>query len=563
MANQKTIKVRIGNSIVPLRKSAKYVGLKTQATRGLEESEVRKDISSVQNPFLSGFEVVSVKKKRGEKLDDKLDKMRQLDEVTVGSHIYNAPKGALPMVATGIIFINFKENVSEKQQEAILSQFSLKLKQRRGDFYIVAEVTPQSPNPFKCAASLEAMKEVVRAQADIDMAVCHYFSEPTAQLYGHMWHLQNTGSVPDNDTQNVRLKAGADTKVLKAWKLLEGYGNPSISIAVNDLGFDIEHPDLSGKIIKPFDIYAQTEDLVSQFSKYEEAQYNHGTACASLAIAPENGITCGSAPVARFIPIHGTSLSSWGLEEMLDYCMKSGADIISCSWGMTYIANDKENGKFSLSEEHNAALTKAATQGRGGKGCIICFAAGNEGSEDFINAYGEHPNVICVAASDSQDMHPEYSNSSDSGITIAVSAGYNGTNAFPNTAARASWDKEHETDTAQFYYGDGVDRGAKAKHFEGTSAATPILAGICALILSANPDLTAAEVKQILMQTADKIGEPTEYNSQGYSRHFGSGRVNAFEAVKEAFRRAGKTPSVATENSATNGFSDNSEQPFK
>jgi subtilisin family serine protease len=562
MANQKTIKVRIGSEMVSLRKNGTMVGLKMQATRGLEESQVKKETKPVENPFLSGFEVVKVKKKRGEKLNDKLDELRQSDEVKTGSHIFNTKKGNSPIVPTGIIFINFADSVTETKQIAILEKFSLNLKQRRNPLYLVAEVTPQSPNPFKCAAALEALKEVVRAQADIDMPVCHYFSEPTAQLYGHMWHLQNKGQVPDNPSQNSRLKAGADTKTIEAWKLLGGYGNPNIVVAVNDMGFDIEHPDLSDKIVKPFDIYAQTTDLASQFSEYEARQYNHGTACASLAIAPQNGITCGSAPAARFMPVHGTSISAWGLEEMLDYCMKAGADIISCSWGRTYINDSQDEGKFTLSPEHIAVLTKVTTEGRGGKGCVVCFAAGNESSNEFINAYGEHPNVICVASSSSQDEHADYSNSSDSGITIAVSAGFNGGNAFPNTAARASWDNEHSSDPAQFYYGDSVDRGPKAMHFEGTSAATPILAGICALILSANPNLRAAEVKQILINTADKIGGPSEYNSQGYSRRLGHGRVNAFEAVKEALRRAGKNPD-ALSTAHTDGFSDNSGQPFK
>ena len=62
------------------------------------------------------------------------------------------------------------------------------------------------------------------------------------------------------------------------------------------------------------------------------------------------------------------------------------------------------------------------------------------------------------------------------------------------------------------------------------------MAGICALILSVNPELTAKEVKDILMKTADKVGNPAEYVN-GHSVKYGAGRVNADRAVAEALRR--------------------------
>ena len=62
-----------------------------------------------------------------------------------------------------------------------------------------------------------------------------------------------------------------------------------------------------------------------------------------------------------------------------------------------------------------------------------------------------------------------------------------------------------------------------------------MVAGICALILSANPDLTAKQVKDVLIKTADKVGEPSEYVN-GHSVKYGYGRVNADKAVAEALR---------------------------
>jgi hypothetical protein len=75
-----------------------------------------------------------------------------------------------------------------------------------------------------------------------------------------------------------------------------------------------------------------------------------------------------------------------------------------------------------------------------------------------------------------------------------------------------------------------------ARNFGGTSSATPLAAGIAALVLSANPGLSSDEVRDVLRATADKIG--SGYDAQGFSQRFGYGRVNAAKAVAEAKRRA-------------------------
>ena len=244
-----------------------------------------------------------------------------------------------------------------------------------------------------------------------------------------------------------------------------------------------------------------------------------------MAIGPPNGGVVGSAPVARFMPLHGTLFSDEYLESMLDYCIRNGAAVLSCSWGTT-------DQSFRLSQRKNAALSRAARSGRGGKGMVICYAVGNEGQEDSINVYAEHPEVIAVAASTSRDTHADYSNT---GRNVTICAPSNG--EWPITAARAFW---AAGSTGEFWYGDDISRGDRYQHFGGTSSATPLVAGICALVLSANPNLTAAEVKQILCRTADKIGSPSEYTN-GHSPRYGYGRVNALKAVEEAIRRKGGT----------------------
>ena len=136
----------------------------------------------------------------------------------------------------------------------------------------------------------------------------------------------------------------------------------------------------------------------------------------------------GSAPNAKFMPVSGTSFSLKATEEMFEYCTKTNADIISCSWGSTDPA-------FSLSAVKEDVLTKAATKGRNGKGCVILFAVGND-SKDYVNYYSAHPDVIAVGATTSKDEHATYSNR---GREVTVCAPSNGD--WPIIAARAWWDE--------------------------------------------------------------------------------------------------------------------------
>jgi hypothetical protein len=138
-----------------------------------------------------------------------------------------------------------------------------------------------------------------------------------------------------------------------------------------------------------------------------------------------------------------------------------------------------------------------------------------------------------VAASTSKDRHASYSNR---GRFVTICAPSNGD--WPLIAARAWWDEGTSLRGPGDlkYWADGRSRGNRYKHFGGTSGATPLVAGICALMLTANPDLTAKEVKEILIKTTDKIGEPYEYQN-GHSVKYGHGRVNAEKAIAEVFRR--------------------------
>ncbi len=511
----KKITVRSAKGAVNLEKSDKLVALKTKSSKFTEKD---KRIEKKYRPNLGGFEVVEMKKKGEEELDRELDKLRKKVDVEVGSHIYHVEGSNKPIVPTGEIFIVFHEGTNEEEQMLVLDEYKLDLVERRNENRVVAKVTPLSSNPLKVAAAMEEYPLVKMAEPDLDVPLDEYvFFEPEDTLYPHQWHLKNPGFVVD---LNRRLTKGADAKVVDAWKRLDGFGSDKIKLGIIDNGFDLTHPDFDGKIVDQYDLWDKSTNVAQG-----NPTFTHGTPCASVAVAGLNdsGIV-GSAPNARFVPISGTSFDWRTTEEMFQYCIDKKVDIVSCSWGST-------DPRFDLNSIKKDAISKAAKDGRDGKGLVICYAAGNEGL-DYINFYAAHPDVIAVGACTSKDEHASYSNQ---GIELDIVAPSNGD--WPITAARAWWDEGVGSESGNFkYWRDGQNRSPHHKHFGGTSSACPLVAGICALVLSANPDLTAKQVKEVLCRTADKIGNPLEYDGRGHSKKFGYGRVNADKAVAEAIR---------------------------
>lgn len=505
-----------------LRKSTKLVGLRKKV-EGADLEEINANVM----PDLGGFEVVTLDP--NDDVDNALDKIRKHDDVEVGTHIYFVDGDNRPVVATGILYVEMHEGVGAEERGVLFEAFALKVLEDRDDGVVVCRVTAQSPNPLKVAAALTELSMVRKAYPDLDTPLDQYFTAPRDGLLPNQWHLNNTGRV--SDVPSFPLKPGADAKVEAAWRRLGNLGSSSVVVAVIDNGFDLNHPDLRGKAVAPLSISSGGSQLPTgpRFG-------DHATPCASVALASANGSgLVGAAPLSRLMPLHGLTYSKFLTERMFSHCIRNGADVISCSWGTI-------DPRFKPGSEHLRSIRKALTSGRNGKGCVVVFAAGNEGRQ-YINYYANVPGVIAVGASTSNDTHARYSNRGQGLSVVAPSDG-----GWPIIAARASWDQGNAGMPAdKKYYVDGVDRGPYYKHFGGTSSATPLVAGICALVLSANPNLTSLEVKSILERTADKIGPPREYDARGYSTKYGYGRVNADKAVAEALRmKGGSRPTSPT-----------------
>jgi subtilisin family serine protease len=492
------------------------------------------------------------------RLENSLQWLRQQSQVQFASHVYflaNSPQTWIYL--TEQITLQFAPDVGSEQSAALIQQQGLAVRSPLAGLpnTFICEATPQAAeNPIKIANRLMARAEVLTAEPNV-VITAEALYRPQDGLYAQQWHL-NAGT-------GTTVRSDADISVESAWDIT--VGTRSVVVAVSDDGFDLNHPDLQGlgKIVAPQDLKAR--DAVPLPTGSGE---NHGTSCAGLAIGEENqaGIV-GVAPGCGFMPIRTTGfLDDSAIETLFQGAANRGAAVISCSWSAAAVY-------FPLSLRQRQALSQAATQGRGGKGCVIVFSAGNanrpvsgtiqergwpqntlSGSTAWLSGFAVHPDVIAVSACTSLNRKAAYSNWGDH---IAIAAPSN--NAPPNmalpsvgTISTGPAIKTRLTGrgmvTSDRLGSDGYSRNAYTQTFGGTSSACPVVAGVAGLVLSANPDLTAREVKQILQETADKIIDTTPdpqlglshgtYNQNGHSRWFGYGRVNAARAVQAARQRA-------------------------
>lgn len=490
---------------------------------------------------------------------------RASDAVAFASHVYcPANNPSTFFYLTDQITIQFDEQVNEKSRIAIATFAGLKIvRQIEGiPNTFLCEVTKQATeNPVKIANRLTRYPEVLVAEPNILIKTQQHYV-PRDSLYSKQWYLNNKGG--------NQMVAGAQIFAEPAWDITRGVR--SIIIAIADDSVDITHPDFQGqgKIVSPIDL----KDDDSSPMPVEDSD-NHGTSCAGVAVAEENGKgIVGVAPGCALMPIRTTGyLDDDSVEKMFNWAIDKKAAVISCSWGPSAV-------DYPLSLRQSAVITKAATQGRGGRGCVIVFAAGNanrpvngtinekgwpnnviSGQTRWLSGFAVHPDVIAVSASTSLNKKAAYSNW---GSSISVCAPSN--NAPPGTwlqqTGYLSTPPEVTEDlpglgvfTADRIGAPGYDLGDYTNTFGGTSSATPVVAGVAGLILSANPRLTAREVRAILQETADKIvdADPDPQlgkrmgNYDPNSRRcdwFGYGKVNALKAVQAAVRKGGGNPNI-------------------
>ena len=421
-----------------------------------------------------------------------------------------------PVLYTENLFIQFKESVSADRCEEILKKFDLKIKSK----------PPFAPNAYFVSApegtglDVFALSEQILDMDEVEL--CHpelVRQRSSKGIHPNQWHLKKT--VINGKTIDP------DANVEAAHKISKGAG---VIIAVIDDGVDIDHPEfnLPGKVVDSRDVTLSSNDPRPKF-----ADEMHGTACAGVACAAGVQVS-GVAPEAKLMPIRLASvLGSFAEAEAFYWAAEHGADVISCSWGPadgfwnspTDPAHDQV---FALPDSTRLAIDYVATKGRNGKGCPIFWAAGN-GRESVMNdGYASYEKVIAISACNDTSKRSGYSDFGD-----AVWC------CFPSNDFSSVRFQHPEPLTSGIYTADrsgaqGYSMKDYTDSFGGTSSATPGVAGLAALMLSVNPDLTVKEIKENLKAACVKIDtEGGNYNNaNGHSQFYGHGRPDAEKAVK-------------------------------
>ncbi|PJN59841.1 hypothetical protein PAEAM_28760 [Paenibacillus sp. GM1FR] len=425
------------------------------------------------------------------------------------------------------------------------------------------------------------------AEHDLNYRFKKYeLTPPTDPSYIRQWHLHNRHQNADYDPRS-------SVRCEEAWELLGNFGSVDVVVGVADDGCKMDHVDFNssnkfagwGYFVREDINLISDVDIGSDISGMYEPMANHGTSCAGVIAADVNAkLTVGAAPGCRLLPIkwesEGSSLfiGDSRMLNMLNY-IADKVDILSNSWGSS-----------PMTLWHPIVIKRiselAVTGGRRGSGIVFLWAAGNENcpiqlttsfdvpytsgfdflrdgspvwtgvktSNKFQNDLVDIPGVMHIAAISSNAQRSHYSNYG-TGITLcAPSSNSHEYHRLPVKGLGIT------TSTGQ--------ASLITNTFGGTSSATPLVAGIAALIVSANPSLSALNVIKILKQTASKDlnfeGYPTtppasydpdtswdvspvspfdkgDFQNAGdsdgtWSPWFGHGRVNAHGAVAEALR---------------------------
>lgn len=409
------------------------------------------------------------------------------------------------------------------------------------DVAVVAVGEPFGRDAVAASAALNATAGLVAAEPELYREL-HTRATVDDPRFAEQWHLSHDPSIPGSG------EVFADD----AWDTT--MGNPEVVIAVFDTGIDVDHPDLAANMVGGFDASTGDDDPSAECSESFDGRdvaegcpatrpyrESHGTSVSgTIAAVANNGLgVSGVCPGCRIMPVRllgDYAVSGLSTAEAFTRAVDEGAAAINNSWGPGFSLF------FPLSETERAAFRHARSAGRGGLGTVILFAAGNETRDVAIDAYAADPYVIAVAASTNLDDWAPYSSY---GRDVDVAAPSQGLPAQQDGEADDDWGivcTDVEGD-------DGYDAGDYNPGFSGTSAASPVAAGVVGLVLSVNPDLTAEQVRLVLTRSADKItadkmpwaellGEDQAtldeffgYDGNGQSYAFGYGRVNAARAL--------------------------------
>lgn len=325
------------------------------------------------------------------------------------------------------------------------------------------------------------------------------------------WYLQ------DARDGNVHLPK-LDLNVVAVWKKnITGHG---VRVSVLDDGLEHNHTDIASNY-DPQSSFDLNDNDNDPFPRYDPTDENkHGTRCAGeIAMAANNGF-CGVG-VAYNVKIGGVRMLDGTVTDELEadaiaYNHRY-VDVYSASWG----PNDDGRTVEGPGNLAGKAFVKGITEGRGGKGVIYAWASGNGGSfQDNCDCDGYTGSIytISISSASQQQQKPWYAEKCASTMATTYSSG-----AY-NDQRIASADLHNKC----------------TQGHTGTSAAAPLAAGIFALVLEANPELTWRDMQHIVTWTAEysslKDNNGWKQNGAGLwvNSAFGFGLMNAAAMVELA-----------------------------
>jgi len=327
---------------------------------------------------------------------------------------------------------------------------------------------------------------------------------PSDPLFPNQWHLRNM--------------AGVDINVIPAWD--SGIVGSGVTIAMVDDGLQRTHPDIAHNYVAEGSYDFNENDPFPDPHTGDD----HGTSAGGVAAARSNNGVCGSgaAPDAKLSGIRLIADYTTDAQEAAGLSYRYGInDIYSNSWGPNDDGRRLEKpGRLTL-----RAMEDAVTNGRGGKGSIYVWAGGNgrsSGDNCNYDGYANSRFTIAIGAIDYLGRQSYYSENCAALLACAPSSG-----------------SGKSITTTDLLGGAGSTVTDCTSSFGGTSASAPLVAGVVALILQANPNLGWRDVQQILVNTSrvTDAGDADWYtNSAGYPHNhkYGFGVVDASAAVAAA-----------------------------
>lgn len=452
--------------------------------------------------------------------------------------VYRIRPGAQPILSTGTIVVALRPDVTPEQRDQLFSDYKVEwVRDVAGlkNTYIVRPTGSVDDVELSTAASLHEDFRTLYAHPDCRFPI-RTTQVTTDPFFSNQFHLNNNGA------GDATFDADIDIEV--AWNRTLGAG---VRVGQLDDSCDVMHEDLAGNYIGiSHDISNNNQS--STAANPQQPGDRHGTSTMGLMVAGDNGIgVIGVAPNAAFTASRGLSgaITSSQVAAAFTFARNQEVDVHNNSWGFI----DSPNPPVVVS-----AIDTAFTEGRGGLGMVVCFASGNgsgmEGDDDAGVEIDPNedlaalPQVVGVGASNARDELAFYSNFGEEIDLLAPSNDFVIGANLPAVTTTDNTDSEF-SGVEPGYNNNGLDDQGFANladpnytnNFGGTSAASPQVAGVAALILAVNPSLTASSVRVVMEQTADKIN-PTDADYNGIterSLRYGYGRINAGTAVEAVF----------------------------